>query len=257
MIVYLYDPDMNEVSHNDTRHPELLYRVAVANGTPLASAITTVTNEFARRRRTYHGVNPRNTISKLVIVSHGAPGTVRIGDVLTPNNVSVLGPLAPFFATGNEGVIFEGCSIVANSVGLRPQYTSWDEILNAYPESTYPNVSARSSAIASYLNPMGGNYQLERSPGMALLRAVADLLHTSVCAGIGMQLSNPNGPIVSIAGHPTTDLSDFEGEYVSVEPGGHYTTMQGTPYPTFVRMIIDPRPVSTERPEAPVDLTGL
>jgi hypothetical protein len=257
MIVYLYDSEMNEVSHDDIRHPELLFRVSVRNGTPLRSAITTVTNEFARRRRAYPGVNPRNTISKLVIMSHGAPGTVRIGDVLTPDNVSVLAPLTELFAPVNEGVIFEGCSIVSNTHAAAGQhFGSWSEILAAYPESAYPNLSSRSAVIASYLNPMGGNYQIEREPGMALLRAVASLLHTSVRAGIGMQLSDPNGPTVAGA---VTDMSGFEGEYVRVEPSGQYTTLQGTPYSSYVRTLLtrDSAAPPPHSDEPAVDLSGL
>ena len=232
MIIYLYDPEFNEVSHNDTRDPHLLYRVSVARGTPLSNAVANIVAYL-----TAHAAAPppRRTISKLVIVSHGAPGAVMIGEGLQVDNVSVLARLAPFFAPGNEGVLFEGCSIVANSsVFQNYQLMTWDQVVEGTASDGHRYDTLHIQRMTEIFNPFGGSFQLERQPGMALLRAIAAALHTSVRAAVGRQLSDP-GATLHIAGNPRIDNSDFEGQYVSVSADGAATIMQGTPYSDFIR----------------------
>ncbi|MBN8682925.1 MAG: hypothetical protein J0L99_09730 [Chitinophagales bacterium] len=196
MIVYLNSTDFAHSIY--TRHLRADGLIAsdvrviqIDRGISVADMARAVINNA----RTGHPIAERS-IYRLIINSHGSPGSIAIGNGINVNNVNDLAPLRPYFtplSQGGHGVLIDACLVAGGSSTSGPLvYGSDDNACEQEPRFRYI-----------------GSMVCEPRAGYGFMMEMARVLDTKITAGFNIQFG-PNG----------RDAGGLEGNYIRVFPNG-------------------------------------
>mgnify|MGYP002397749721 CR=1 FL=1 len=175
-----------------------------------------------------------HTIKILRILSHGAPGTVSIGENIAMRNQASFSALRGKFSATSEGIFLYGCRIA--SIAMQDTSTH----ILSLTEGTCRTYLDYDSPAREFQTYMQGDFNsrttgVSRSIGFSFIAALAETVGVNVTAAVDRQMDDPHR-----VGHhhierpDTNEVEDhddnghyYEGRYVTVTPSGTHTLRRG------------------------------